>query len=97
MSVPFDHKVKATDDTLINVIGGESVLLNLNNESYYGLDEVGTRMWTVLTNAASIQTAYESLLNEYDVAPEVLRCDLTDLLEKLAAQGLVEIGDEQVA
>jgi hypothetical protein len=65
--------------------------LNLDNERYYGLNDVGTRMLTVLTSSDSIDAAYNSLLDEYQVEAEVLRRDLISTIEQLADQGLVEI------
>lgn len=91
MSISFAAKIVVPPDTLINVIGEEAVLLNLKNEQYFGLDPMGTRMWNVLTASDSVQTAFDSLLSEYEVTADVLRRDLTDLLEKLLAHGLVEL------
>jgi len=90
-AISFDKRVNATPDTLINQVGGESVLLNLGSEKYYGLDEIGTSMWQALTTSESIQQAYDTLLGEYDVDGEVLRNDMSELIEKLSANGLVEI------
>ena len=95
MSVSFDQKLVVTPDTLINVIEGESVLLNLKSENYFGLDQIGTRMWTLLTTSDSIQAAYEALLDEYDVSADELRKDMQDLIEKLIANGLLEVVGEQ--
>ena len=97
MSVSFDQKLAPTPDTLINVIEGESVLLNLKSESYFGLDQIGTRMWTLLTTSDSIQSAYEALLDEYDVGADKLRLDMQDLIEKLIANGLMEVAAEKAA
>ena len=93
MPMSFDQRVSVTPDTLINIIGEESVLLNLNSESYYGLDEVGTRMWAVLTTSDSIEAAYEMLLAEYEISAEVLQRDLQALLEDLTKRGLVTVGN----
>ncbi len=91
MAVPFNRKLAVAEDTLINFIDGESVILNLESESYFGLDQVGTRMWIVLTNSDCIQTAYEKLLDEYDVGAEELRRDLDEMVESLLSQGLVKL------
>jgi len=91
MSVSFDQKLVVTQDTLINFIEGESVILNLKSESYFGLDQIGTRMWTLLTTSDSIQAAYERLLDEYDVSADKLRADLSELVAKLLAKGLLEV------
>ena len=97
MPISFDKKLVATQDTLINVIEDESVLLNLKSESYFGLDQIGTRMWNLLTSSDSIQAAYEALLDEYDVAADTLRQDMRDLIERLIANGLVEVAGEKAA
>ena len=94
MPISFTDRVKVPEDVLISGLQNESVILNLNSERYFGLDDVGTRMMSVLTTADSIQAAYETLLEEYDVAPEVLKQDLTSIVEQLMAQGLVEITSE---
>lgn len=97
MSVSFDQKLVVTPDTLINVIEGESVLLNLKSENYFGLDQIGTRMWTLLTTSDSIQAAYEALLDEYNVSADELRKDMQDLIEKLIANELLEVASEKAA
>ena len=94
MSISFSERLILPPDVLISNVQGESVLLNLNSERYFGLDEVGTRMLSVLTTSNSIQTAYEALLDEYDVENEALRHDLADLIDRLVDQGLVEVAHE---
>ena len=91
MTFSFNDRVKLPDDVLISGLQAESVLLNLNSERYYGLNDVGTRMLTVLTSSDSIGAAFQTLLDEYDVEAEVLRGDLTSTIEGLAKNGLVEI------
>lgn len=93
MSVSFNQRVKLSDDVLISDLEGESVILNLNSERYYGLDKVGTRFLTLLSASESIEHAFEALLAEYDVEADALRVDLTELLLNLREQGLVEICD----
>jgi len=94
MTISFEMRLSVPEDVLMRELGGESVLLNLNRECYFGLDEVGTRMWTALTASESIQAAYERLLDEYEVDGERLRQDLSALIEKLMEQGLVEVHGE---
>ncbi len=78
---------------LIRQVDTESVLLNLQNQRYFGLDEIGTRMWITLTTAESIQAAYDVLVNEYEVDAEQLRQNLKDLIAKLVEHGLIEIAN----
>ena len=79
------------EHVLAREVGGELVILNLDNEQYYGLDEPGTRMWSLLTNSPSIQSAIEMLQAEYDVEREMLEADMDNLIDELTHEGLLEI------
>jgi hypothetical protein len=91
MSISFNDRVKVPDDVLISRLQDESVLLNLESERYFGLDDVGTRFLSVLTSSDSIEAAYNTLSQEYDVNGQVLRQDLLALVENLVEQGLVQV------
>ncbi len=91
MSIDFSMRVEVPSDTLINTVGDESVLLNLSNEQYYGLDDVGSRMWAAITTSPSIQAAYEHLLGTYDVEADRLRQDLQAMVEELLQNGLIGV------
>jgi hypothetical protein len=93
MSFSFNQRVKLSEDVLISDLQGESVILNVNSQRYYGLDKVGTRFLTLLSSSETIEHAFEALLAEFDVDAVELRTDLTDLLVELSDQGLVEISD----
>ena len=91
MSILFSDRVKIPDDVLISKLQEESVILNLDSERYFGLDDVGTRILSVLTTSDSIEAAYQTLLNEYDVDGPVLRQDLLEIVEHLEDQGIVQV------
>jgi Coenzyme PQQ synthesis protein D (PqqD) len=97
MALSFSNGVAAAPDVMFQTVGEESVLLNLKTSLYMGLDPVGTRMWTLLTDADSIQAAYEVLLAEYEVTPEQLRKDLEEFLDKLSEHGLIEARPDRPA
>ena len=86
-------RVAVRPDVLTREISGESVLLDLASERYFGLDEIGTGMWKALTAGATIGEAIEALLAEYDVAPETLREDVAAFVRRLADAGLVDVRD----
>jgi Coenzyme PQQ synthesis protein D (PqqD) len=89
--VSLMDRVIMPSHVLIRVLDKESVLLNIETERYFGLDETGTRMWQLVTAAPKIEVAYQQLLDEYDVEPELLRENLTDLLGRLVENGLLQV------
>jgi hypothetical protein len=91
MTVSSISRIRVLPDSLVNEAGGESIVLNLRTGAHYALDEVGTRMWTVLASSGSIENALDELLSEYDVDEVRLRGDLQNLAANLAEIGLVEV------
>ena len=89
MTISFTDRVAVPDGVLISRLQEEAVILNLESERYFGLDDVGTRFLTVLTTSESIDSALQQLGAEYDVDPQVLRQDLLALVENLVDQGLL--------
>lgn len=72
-------------------VAGESVLLDLETEQYFGLDDVGTRIWQVLGESLSIRAALDVLLDEYEVDEMTLTRDVLALVAELADKGLVVV------
>ena len=89
--VSFADRAATPAHVLVRVLDRESVLLNLETEQYFGLDETGTRMWQLLTDSPSIDAAYQELLAEFDVEPELLRSNLMELLSRLVDSGLLQV------
>ena len=89
--VSFNDRASVPSHVLVRFLEGESVLLNLETERYFGLDSTGTRMWKAVTAAPDISVAYQELLDEFDVDPELLRSNLADLLGRLVENGLLEV------
>jgi Coenzyme PQQ synthesis protein D (PqqD) len=89
--VTFTDRAAAPPHVLVRLLDQESVLLNLETEQYFGLDETGTRMWHLVTTSPNIGAAYEELLAEYDVQPDELRENLTELLGHLVEHGLLKV------
>jgi len=91
MNISFTMQVSVPKHILVRTFKNESVILNLETESYHGLDNVGTRMWEALTRSENIQAAYESLLSDYEVDPATLRQDLQDFINQMVTRGLVDL------
>ena len=87
----FSDRAAAPAHVLVRLLDQESVLLNLETEQYFGLDETGTRMGQLVTSSPNIDAAYEALLEEYDVQPEMLRENLGELLGHLVEHGLLQV------
>ena len=84
-------RTRVPDQVLFQEVGAHSALLHMESELYFGLDEVGTRMWKTLLEAETIGAAAQTLIETYDVAPEQMRDDLINLVRELEKHGLIKI------
>jgi coenzyme PQQ synthesis protein D (PqqD) len=83
--------VVAASEQVSCPLGEESAILNLKNSMYYGMNPVGTRIWTLLKEPRSVEQLRDTLLNEYQVDASLCERDLLDLLGKMKSEGLIEV------
>jgi len=85
----LDSRIEISPDVLFQEISGETVLLDLRSESYFGLDPTATRIWQLLQDKHGLPELCEIMLAEFDVGPEELREDLVQHLNELREAGLI--------
>lgn len=83
--------VVASGDQVASDLGGETVLLGLRTARYYGLADVGARIWELLRDPISVSTISETIAREYEVTVERCEADVLRFLEDLAEQELIEV------
>jgi hypothetical protein len=81
--------ITVSKDVVFRDLSGEAVLLNLATGTYFGLNEVGARMWNLLLEHGSTEKVIERMQDEYEVDQERIRLDLQGLVENLRGKGLV--------
>ena len=85
--------VVAAKDQVSCDLAGEAAILNIKSGVYYGLDPVGARIWNLMQEPRKVLEIQDAITSEYDVEPERCAEDLMALLERLLAEGLIEIKD----
>jgi len=91
----IDSIVVATREQVSCSLGEEAAVLNLKNSAYYGMNPVGARVWKLLQEPKSVAQVRDAVLDEYEVESERCERDLFDLLEKMRAEGLIEVRGTQ--
>ena len=90
-TVTLNDRVKIPAGVIFQKVGEEIVFLNLDTGIYFGLDPIGSRIWALLVEKEALQAVFESMKEEYEVAPEELQQDILRLVQELQAKRLVEI------
>jgi hypothetical protein len=89
--IPDSATVVATPDLLASHFEREIVLLSLRDGMYYGLDDVGARLWSLLRHPMTVRGLREAIVTEYQVEPERCERDIRALLAEMLARGLIEV------
>lgn len=87
----LNQTITLSPDVISQEVSGETVILDLNSENYFGLDEVGTRIWQLVEETGNLQQVYDRMLAEYEVDEEQLLEDMGKLILEIEKIGLVSL------
>ncbi len=87
----LNQVITVSEQVISQEVSGETVILDLASENYFGLDAVGTRIWHLIREGADLRTIYNILLDEYEVAEAQLQADLEILLTEACGRGLITL------
>lgn len=87
-------------DTIINKnleiddtdLDGEKVMMNLERGEYFMMNEVGSRIWEIISKPINVKDIIETLRSEYEVDEETCKCTVIDFLTGLNHAKLISIG-----
>jgi hypothetical protein len=89
-----NQTISLSPDVISQEVSGETVLLDLKSENYFGLDAVGTRIWQLIRDNGDLQVILETILDEFDADEARIRGDLDALLSEIADLGLITVTDK---
>jgi hypothetical protein len=101
MSSPSDNRdistssiVVAAKDQVSSDLAGETILLSMQSAMYYGLDQVGSRIWELVRDPIRVSDLRDAIEREYDVEAERCEADVLAFLRELAFKGLIEVRND---
>lgn len=80
---------KIPENVLFQEVDGEAVLLSLDQGFYYGLDELGTRIWKLIDEGLEMEQVVDAVVKEYNVERDQAREDIDKFLGELEETGLI--------
>lgn len=90
MSTPSGRtRISVPDHVITRVVGGSTVILDVQSGRSFTLDAVGSRVWSLLVSTGSVRMALDSLVSEFNAEPAQVEHDVLQLVERLADASLV--------
>lgn len=93
-TAPKVRRYQAIKDHLFSALAEEAVLLSLRNGKYYGVNHVGAAIWSIVQQPVSIGEIEAALMEEYAVDEETCRAAVTDFLDNMIREELIDVLDD---
>lgn len=85
--------IQVSPDQVSSQLGDEAVILNVKTGIYYGLNEVGARIWSLIQEPIRFDAIVQALLEEYDVEAGQCEEDVQNLLQEFLAAELIDVSN----
>jgi hypothetical protein len=89
VTLKADTVVHLCPKVVFKVLDDEAVLLDLQSGQYFGLNEIGCRIWQLIPELGRLAPIRDRLVREYDVSADHAWHDLKTLIAELLQRGLV--------
>lgn len=89
MNMPADARYAISQDVVHRVVDGETIVLNLESGTYFGLNATGTRVWRLIEAGATRAQMIERISMEFEHPIGAVQTDVDELLTALQSKGLV--------
>lgn len=93
MEASFSGRARVPEHVVHRSFDGSTVLLNLDNGQYHGLNQTGGRMLELIEETGDLGVVVQRIAGEYDRSEAEVSEDLVDFCAMLAERGLLELDD----
>ncbi len=90
-------RVRRIDDVLETDINDETVMMDIDQGRYFGLNDTGTRIWALLAQPIVIRDLCAQLAVEFDVPREQCEQEVFDFLGSMLTRGLLQVVTDEAS
>ena len=83
------QKLAFAPDVVVQVINGEALMLKLQQEEVFSLNETGARVAQLIEEGRSVDAVIDTLTAEYETSRADIEREVIDLVQALVSKGLV--------
>lgn len=92
--IKMDSKIVRETHLVFNEMDGETIMMSIENGEYYGMNSMGSRIWSLLETPKTVSEICDTLLPDFDVTLEQCVKDLLPFLNRMAVKKVVKIISE---
>lgn len=91
LTISLSHVVLQGKGNIVSDMGGEKVMLSINNGKYYNLGEMGGEIWDLIQMPIGVKQIVNTLISSYQVEQIECEKEVISFLNHLFIEGLIEI------
>jgi hypothetical protein len=89
--ITTDTIISRIEEIVASDIDGETVMMSIENGKYYGLDDIGSRIWELIEKPVKVSDLIDTLLGRYEVDRETCERDVLKFLNELNEDRIVQV------
>lgn len=87
--VNLNTTIVRNTDLMAVPMDGDLVMMSISQGTYYGINPVGGRIWTLLEQPASVASLCNTIVSEFEVSKEQCQQDVLQFVEQMLKAGVV--------
>ncbi|NGY80489.1 lasso peptide biosynthesis PqqD family chaperone (plasmid) [Bacillus megaterium] len=89
--ISIEHLVIQNEGNIVSDMGGEKVMLNIENGKYYNLGKIGGDIWELIDKTILVSELISNIVAKYDVNKEKCKEEVISFLESMHEERLVRV------
>lgn len=89
--ISLESKIIIPETLLLQKIDEETILLDINTQEYFSLNELGGIIWELLSKKNNLNEIKSELLSSFDIEEKQIENDILNFINALIEKGLIEI------
>jgi hypothetical protein len=89
--ITLESSIQRNPGMVTSNLDGELVMMSVENGEYYGLDEIGSRIWELMEKPIVIEKLIHCLTLEFEVERQECEQDTLEFLEDLFSRKLINL------
>lgn len=84
-----ENYIEQNKEVFAGKIDNETVMMHIQTGKYYGLDDIGSRIWKMAEEKIQVKEIIAQLIDEFDVDKQQCEKDVIELLNDLKSNDLI--------
>jgi hypothetical protein len=88
-TISTETTIMKSPELIASTLDQETVILSISSSKYFGIDPIGSRIWSCLDQPINVAAIIDLLVEEYNVSKDECQKDVNEFLNLLLKENLI--------